>query len=134
MNLKKLFTLGIIITFGVSCKKEVCTSTSGIVGEWKLVEELMDPGNGSGTFQPVSSNKKIKFCDDLTFETNGEMCNMTNQTGSTHVGIYNTSTSMIEPQNCTNTAPLGISYSVSADTLIINYPCFEGCAQKYYRI
>ena len=37
------------------------------LGTWRLIEVRADPGDGSGTFQPVISSKTV------TFETNGTM-------------------------------------------------------------
>jgi Lipocalin-like domain len=133
MKLKIVSVIIGLYILSSSCDKYTCGFSTGIVGEWKLVEELMDPGDGSGTFQPVSSTKKIEFFDDGTFEANGEMCSMTNQSGTNHDGVYSTSTGILNPDNCASTQPLNITYTLSADTLILNYPCFEGCAQKYYR-
>ncbi len=134
MKLKTLLIVSGLFLLGSSCKKNECTSSNGIVGEWELIEELIDPGNGSATFQPVSSNKKIKFCDDGTFEANGEMCTMANQSSSTYEGTYNTSTNTFSPNSCFTMMPLSYGYSVNGNTLILSYQCIEGCQQKYSRI
>lgn len=117
-----------------SCEKEECGFDKGIVGEWKLIEELMDPGDGSGTFQAVISDKEVKFCDDGTFEANGDMCAMANQSSSTHTGTYDTSTETFSPNNCMSMMPMTFYYSVNGNTLILTYPCTCGCQQKYTRI
>lgn len=36
-------------------------------GMWQLTAVLADPGDGSGTYQPVSSQKTLTFCMDGTF-------------------------------------------------------------------
>jgi len=112
----------------------VCGFGDVIVGKWHLIEELMDPGDGSGTFQPVSSNKEIRFFNNGTFEANGEMCGMANQASSTHTGTYDTSTETFSPDNCMSTAPISYKYSVNGNTLILIYPCTCGCQQKYERL
>ena len=134
MKLKTILNLSLAILVLASCDKAACSSSNGIVGEWELIEELMDPGDGSGTFQPVTSDKEIKFCDDGTFESNGDMCFMGNQANSTQEGTYDTATSTFSPNNCMTMAPMSYSYSVSGNTLILSYPCIEGCQQKYCRI
>ncbi len=119
-----------------SCEKETCncySSSNGIVGEWLLIEELVDPGDGSGTFQAVNSDKEIKFCDNGSYEANASMCLMTNQSDSTTYGTYDTSTETFSPENCMIMAPMAYRYSVSGDTLILSYPCIEACQQKYLR-
>lgn len=132
--MKILLALIGLIVLNSSCDKYTCGFSEGIVGEWKLVEELMDPGDGSGTFQPVSSNKKIEFFNDGTFEANGEMCVMANQASSNHSGTYDSSAETFSPDNCSLAAPLSYIYSIDGDTLILSYPCFEGCQQKYYKL
>lgn len=133
MKYRTAISIGLLSILLIACKKNESCSGCGIVDEWKLVEELMDPGDGSGTFQSVASTKKITFYSNGTFASNGEMCSMTNQSGSNHDGDYVTSTGTINPDNCASTQPLGITYTLDVDTLILHYPCFEGCAQKYYR-
>lgn len=139
MKLKTLFIAIGLLSIGSSCSKEECPSSSsstGIVGEWKLIEELMDPGDGSGTFQPVSSNKIITFLGDGTFEANGGMCYMENQANTSSTGTYDVTTEMFAPGDCINLPPMPIEYqySVSGNTLILTYPCIEGCKQKYSRL
>ncbi|MFK7787550.1 MAG: hypothetical protein AB8B56_20675 [Crocinitomicaceae bacterium] len=113
-----------------ACNKEACCED--IVGEWRLVEELMDPGDGSGTFQPIVSNKIVKFNSDGTFEANDDMCGLSNQSSATnHTGTYDTSTETFSPDNCMSMAPMSYRYSVSGSYLILTYPCICGCQQKY---
>ena len=134
MNLKTILSLSLSILILASCDKEACSSSNGILGEWELVEELMDPGDGSGTFQPVTSDKKIKFCDDGTFTSNGDVCFMGNQADGIQEGTYDASTSTLSPNYCMSMMPMSISYTVNGNTLIISYLCIEGCQQKYCRI
>jgi len=121
-----------------SCEKATCEfgeeEQNGIVGKWRLVEELMDPGDGSGIFQAVVSDKEIIFFGDGTFEANGEVCTMTNQSSTNHNGTYDTSLETFSPANCQIMAPMYYNYSVSGNTLILTYPCACGCQQKYKRI
>lgn len=132
--MKTLFVALGLFVIGSSCDKGKHPVSGGIIGEWKLIEELMDPGNGSGTFQPVSSDKKIEFFGNGTFEANGEMCSMSNQSGSTHEGTYDDSNETFTPDSCASTTTLSYSYSVNGNTLILSYPCFEACQQKYSRL
>ncbi|MCJ8292033.1 MAG: hypothetical protein HRT58_19300 [Crocinitomicaceae bacterium] len=134
MKLKTFILASGLLLLSSSCNKQACASSTGIVGEWELIEELIDPGDGSGTFQPISSNKEIKFCDDGTFEANGEMCMMENQASSTQEGTYDVTTNTFSPNSCMIMAPMSYSYSVNGDVLILTYPCIEGCQQKYCRI
>ena len=133
MKMKIGYILIAILCIGSSCDKGPLEVQGGIVGEWLLVEELMDPGDGSGTFQPVVSDKEIEFLGNGTFEANGDMCSMTNQSGTAHSGVYDTATETFSPDNCISAAPMAYRYSVTGDVLILSYPCFESCQQKYVR-
>lgn len=134
MKIKLLFLISSLFLIASSCTKETSKPQTGIVGEWKLVEELVDPGDGSGTFQPVSSNKVIVFLGNGTFQANDDMCFMSSQVTSTHTGTYDTTTETFSPNNCTTMAPMSYQYSVNGNTLILTYPCICGCQQKYTRI
>lgn len=139
MKWNSILFVSILSLFFSGCEKDkTCgfaetSEENGLIDEWKLVEVLMDPGDGSGTFQPIVSNKTITFCSDGTFLANGEMCSMTDQASTSHVGDYFISTGILNPENCASTQPLNITFTWSGDTLLLYYPCFEGCAQKYYR-
>ena len=138
MKLQIIVITGVLLVALYSCKKEKtcnCSGASnGIVGEWRLVEVLFDPGDGSGTFQSVASNKEIKFCDNGTFESNGNMCTMSSEADSTTYGTYDTSAETFAPDNCMMMPPMAYFYSVDGDTLLLRYPCIEPCQQKYVRI
>lgn len=133
MKILTLLAISCLLLAFSSCQKE-CDRKKGIVGKWKLIEEVYDPGDGSGTFQSIESDKTIKFCQDGTFEANGEVCFMGTESGSTHTGTYDTSTNTISPDNCISMMPMSIGYSVSGNRLIISYPCNCGCQQKYKRV
>ena len=134
MKILTLFIASSLFIMLTSCKKEECGSDKGIEGKWRLVAELMDPGDGSGTFHPVNSDKEVKFFDNGTFEANGDMCGMSSQSGNTQTGTYDTSTSTFSPNYCMSMAPLSYHYTVSGNTLILIYPCTCGCRQKYERL
>jgi hypothetical protein len=58
----KILALAVIILTLISCSKnDDDTSSNLLIGTWKLTEMLIDPGNGSGTFNSVNSNKNLIF-------------------------------------------------------------------------
>lgn len=134
MKLTFLFAASALLLLSSSCDKQTCSSVSGIVGEWELVEQLIDIGDGNATFQPITSDKEIKFFDDGTFEANGEMCTMASQSSSIHEGTFDESAETFSPNNCISTAPMSYQYTVNCNTLILTYNCIEECQQKYIRI
>lgn len=56
----------------LSCIEQESTDNN-LIGRWRLTEVLLDPGDGSGTFQGVSSDKIIEFHSDGTVTSNGEI-------------------------------------------------------------
>ncbi|MDB5024733.1 MAG: hypothetical protein JWP78_2488 [Mucilaginibacter sp.] len=50
-----------IILFAAACGKENIKGNSTLTGKWKLVESLMDPGNGSGKWMPVQTGTEVQF-------------------------------------------------------------------------
>ena len=53
----------LILTFWLmSCEEEV--TDVELVGTFKLIETLSDPGDGSGKFRKISSDKTIEFMAD----------------------------------------------------------------------
>lgn len=47
-----------------------------LIGKWKVIEQLADPGDGSGTFNPIESDRTIQFFSDGTITINGDLCYM----------------------------------------------------------
>lgn len=123
LSLLTLFSL--VLTF-TSCEEE---EAPGIVNTWKLVAQLLDPGDGSGQFQDVESNKTIRFYDDSTFTSNGFMCQMSTAADTSTSGTYDPTEMTITPY-C-GFAPYSLSYSIEGDYLIVQHFCIEPCKEKY---
>ncbi|XCF07480.1 hypothetical protein ABI125_06380 [Tamlana crocina] len=109
------------------------------MGQWKLIEQLMDPGDGSGTFQPVTSNRVFEFFSDGSVTVNGDMCYITTEIGDKTTGSYvETSESdwndgEISPPDC-SFEDTKIYYQIEGENLILWYQCIEGCGQKFIKI
>jgi hypothetical protein len=123
--------LAIMIAF-MSCSNNNNNSEIEIVGEWKLIETLADPGDGSGTFQPINSDKIIEFFNDETFTSNGTLCQMSDETTTT-TGTYSETESEIFPTDCIN-PELSLSFEITNSRLIISYFCIEPCKEKYVKV
>jgi len=125
----KNFILYLIIIGSLSsCNKSNDNINSGLVGQYKLIEVLADPGDGSGIFQSVSSDKKIEFHSDETVTSNGELCNMGIESNSATNGTYSLVDSTINSTNCNN-----LKFELKGNELIINYPCIEPCRAKFIK-
>lgn len=138
--LKTTFTvllMGTVLFFS-SCEKDEPTPTCGTPITWKLVEVLADPGDGSGTFQPVNSQKRLAFSDDGTVRANSGMCSMQNEPTPGNqgtfsvVGNYDSTSSLITP-NCPALS-YTLSYTINGNELIIIYPCIEACQERYIKL
>jgi hypothetical protein len=119
----------ILIVILYSCTSDTdSNSNTELTGNWKLTEVLSDPGDGSGTFKTVESNKIITFKSDGTITSNGSICRMTLDADNPKTGTYSTSDLIIKPSDCN-----GFEYNFehNKDILIINYPCDEPCRAKY---
>lgn len=110
----------------IGCKK----NCNQLEGEWLLKEALVDPGDGSGTFEPVSSEKTLTFSNG-TVTSNGNLCDMSLETGTPTSGTYNLSDSMITA-GCVY-AGLPITFEQNGNELIVTYPCVEACKAKFVK-
>lgn len=131
MKTKTLALLFIIVT-AISCiNNDDDSSNNLLLGTWKLTEVLADPGDGSGTFTAVNSNKNLQFNNNGTLSSNGAICDMSIGTTASSVGTYSTANYTITSSNCQNNT---IQYELNGDTLILIYPCIEPCKAKYSRV
>ena len=111
-----------------SCNNE--NEVPELVSKWALIEILADPGDGSGQFQPVSSDKTVEFFEDGTVTSNGSICIMGTETGSGSTGTYSQADMTIDVDNCTG-GHVPLSYEMDGAYLILNYACIEPCREKY---
>lgn len=136
--MKKPLILLILLTLFSACNSDddnnetVVTNNNPIVGQWKLTEQLLDPGDGSGTFMPIISDKTIEFYMDGTVISNGNLCTPSTNTIVGTVGTFNEN-QYITSSACTTS--VGIEYELLTNTsLLISYPCIEACQEKYIKI
>ena len=124
----------ILISTGVliSCSKSDDNKNADLIGKWKLIEVLADPGDGSGIFHSVLSEKIIEFQSNGTVTSNGSICDMAIEPVSSSSGTYSLSDSTINSSNCSN-GPLKIKFRQKGSTLTISYPCYEACIAKYIK-
>jgi len=126
--MKISFAILVILSLFTSCKKN---KRDSLTGTWELKEVLMDPGNGSGVFTAVGSDKNLVFHTNGNVNSNGIICDMSIESNTSTSGTYSEIDSSIISATCQN---LIIKYELSGDTLILIYPCFEACKAKYNRV
>tara|TARA_R100001369_G_scaffold11109_2_gene24482 strand:+ start:17341 stop:17727 length:387 start_codon:yes stop_codon:yes gene_type:complete len=113
-----------VVLLNTSCTKENI-SERDLVNRWHLIETLIDPGDGSGTFQKVESDAIIEFFDDNTLRYSRSFCGEEN---SLKTGTY----SFVENEIYPECDPIvTFSYKIENNRLIIYYNCIEGCAEKF---
>lgn len=125
-----LFIVGILFSCS-NIEEKTSVTPPLLVGTWKLKEILFDPGDGSGTFQSVNSNKTLIFDTTGNVTSNGLICDMSIGTSASSIGTYSEANSTINSTNCPN---LTLNYELNADTLIIIYPYIEPCKAKYIKV
>jgi hypothetical protein len=143
--MKQLLLLALLSSLLFACEKEpiekqpescieTCEVVYPILGEWELIETYMDPGDGSGTFQPVNSNKIITFSANGTISSNENICDIAtnpNTSNSPSSGTYSNNSINV---NCHVNQPWDITFQQTGNILILNYPCICGCQAKYRRL
>ena len=61
------YTLSIVAIIAVSaCRKDGVKGNVSLTGKWVAVQDLADPGDGSGTWQPVQVKSTLQFSEDGT--------------------------------------------------------------------
>ena len=131
--MKKSIYLLLLLGLLFSCNKNdnETTGNSALVGSWKLTALMVDPGNGSGIFNPVISNKTLVFDNNGNLSCNGTICDMSTDSNTSSTGNYTEANTSIIASSCQN---LTIKYELIGNTLILNYPCIEPCKAKYIKI
>jgi len=120
----------ILITSGIlfSCKKND-EANSELIGVWNLTEIYADPGDGSGSFFDVDSDKTITFKRNGVLISNGDLCELSTSSDKRTKGTYSQTLSTFNSDDCTNNQDF--PFELNGNTLIISYPCIEGCKAKY---
>ena len=129
--MKRLIILSLSILF-LSCATEENTDVQ-LVGTWKLIEVLADPGDGSGIYTPVASDKTITFFSNGTIKSNGYFCASNSNQGNE--GVYSIESFTINVNDCgENYIQSTIRFSFKKNRLILNFQCFEACGAKFKKI
>lgn len=134
--MKKSILFLSIMSLLLSCSKKDCGfGDNCLVGEWKLIEQLADPGDGSGVFTQVESDKTILFKKSGKLNSNGNMCTMSSSSDESSNGTWSADNNILTIEDCSASLGEGhITFEVSGEFLILHYLCIEGCAQKYRRV
>jgi hypothetical protein len=132
MKTALFFLISFVLFF--SCEKNTdITADADVLGKWKLVQVLADPGDGSGQFRNVESDISIEFHDDGTVSSNGQLCSVTIVPDGEYSGTYSINDSTIIPDGCSY-AQTKLSFEIEGKYMIIYYPCIEACRSKFKKV
>jgi hypothetical protein len=125
-SLIALALLGLVI----NCSDDPEVEDITLVGRWQLIEVLNDPGDLSGTFEPVDSDKYIEFLLDGEVRSNGNLCSSGGNMDNPSSGNYILPDSILSIDDCPR--PYGPTlFRIENGNLILSYPCIEPCEEKY---
>lgn len=109
-------------------------SSEELLGTWQLTEVLADPGDGSGRYQPVTSDRTLEFFANGTYRSNENICPTGISTATTSQGTVNLTDSTLTVEGCRfNDADMKLGFEVDEGTLYLLLPCIEPCGQKYVK-
>lgn len=115
--------------------KRAMKENNGLIGKWKIVEYLADPGDGSGTYQEV----KDDVAHTIEFKENGEFVETKGQ-GQSSVPLFNAykvlDDKRIELIPIDQNSPSHIWFysDLSASKVTLGYGCIEACSGKYVAV
>ncbi|MCV9388186.1 hypothetical protein [Reichenbachiella ulvae] len=139
--MKMLLSLSIVLVFLASCQQQEVIHEENIdnplVGKWKLIEQLADPGDGSGTFRATDKNLQIEFFENKTFKATRSMCSLANYEPQTTEGKVDLNLEVLYPEGCDNLyddVEFQIQYKMEDGQLLLYYFCIEGCGQKFEKL
>lgn len=127
-----LFFITCIAFSACSNSEDVIPESTSIIGKWQLIETYADPGDGSGKFIAVKSNKTLNFSSTEVRTNEGSFCsNLSTDTYSLSESEYEgTIYTLLKYGSC----DMAYSYVIAGNTLTIYYNCIEGCGERYKRI
>ncbi len=141
MKRSLLFLFAFASLLIVSCENPECDDTFSVCSPevesiWLLTEVLLDPGDGSGTFQPVTSDRQLTFFADGAFLSIGSLCNLDVNDAEEITGTINYEDGQLMFLNCfpnMSAEMLLLPFTVTNDELILSFNCDEPCQFKYQR-
>ncbi len=122
-----------LILFLCACKNDDTNPNNALEGSWRLIEMYADPGDGSGDFRPVNSERIITFKTDGTYLSNGNVCEFSiianEETGGSYLALDVGYQIICESEFSTE-----LRLEVREGYLIVSFFCIEPCQQKFQRI
>lgn len=102
-------------------------------GTWLLTEVLFDPGDGSGEFRKIDSERQMSLAPDNTYNANYDVCQAIEE-GEKFSGSFE----RIDAQEflipCAGSLLNSVQGRLEDGFLVLYYPCDEPCAYKFRKI
>ena len=132
--MKNLFSLILLSILAIACgdkeQDDLFFNEGDIVGNWRLIETLLDPGDGSGVYKPSTLNVNLEIFDDGSVVSNGMLCGLGESVnGQVQQGQFFAEDSLIT-SSC-DSLPLSLGVNHMETILILSYPCIEPCLAKF---
>ena len=132
---------GIILSCSNDNDKHISVNPE-LIGKWKLIETFEDPGDGSGVYESIDSEKTIEFFNNGTFTISGPLCGLSTTIGQNTTGNINYSSEILINDNslnsneeCEHNTSSKYGFHIENSDLIIYWTaCVEGCALKYQKL
>ncbi|THD65675.1 hypothetical protein E7Z59_13865 [Robertkochia marina] len=136
MRLKQALFFLLLLPVISGCSDNDDDTSAGLVGTWRLEAVYYDPGDGSGDFASVESNKIIEFLADGTLISNGDLCTLSEEAGQETRASYNEELSELYVPGCQGELAVmtTLPFVLEGNRLEIYYQCIEGCGHRYKKV
>lgn len=116
----------------LACQQAEPVANNGLVGKWKLVEYLSDPGDGSGKWQAADEQNPTI----IEFKTNGDYTSSANDDFIRYElkADQQTLEMFFNPKTNRSTSRNWFIESISATNLQLSYRCREPCGGRYIAV
>lgn len=132
--MKYLFAFLTVLFISCDNEEDTVDASSPLLGTWQLIETLRDPGDGSGTFTPVTSDQTLTFFSSGKVTSNSAFCQMSNETDGNFSANFIFDEAENEGVITTLDCPtFNLLFSFHDNNLIVSYPCIEPCGDKYVK-
>jgi hypothetical protein len=104
-----------------------------LLGTWKLSEVYSDPGDGSGDFTSIDSEKTLTFLSSGTINSNADLCFMFSEIGDSSTGTFFETDMIISVSGC-DMIPPTLFFEITGSNFVLSYACIEACQEKYEKL
>lgn len=141
--MRRILAITLLAKVFTSCKEDPnpcagfgfeCAAT--VESHWELIEIYSDPGNGSGSFNEVESERTITIFQNGDFISKGSLYILDVTNTQIHTGEieYTSSDNKLVVSDCSWHDVTKLPFSIDGDEMIVDFSCYEGCKHKYKRV